>query len=171
MTPEMTPVPDNAEIELKTARHEAGHAVCARLLRVPIGTVTLEKHGSGLGKVQGPPKAVERDDPDLAWKHAVVFELGPATEELFYGEPDWNFCQEDHEEVRDRHTKFFQSRMSYGDYRNKIERWAKHILGHYGFREAVDEVARHLVKYRDAQPEWVAEVVDRLCPHYTPPGR
>jgi hypothetical protein len=164
-------MPDSAQNDLKAARHEGGHAVCAHMLGVRIGPVTLGDHGSGWGKVQGSSKAEERDDPNLAWKHAVVFELGPATEKLFYGKPDWNFCQGDDEEVKDRYMKFFQDQMTRKQYRDKLETWAEHILAHPGFREAVDEVAQRLVKDRDAQPEWVAEVVDRLCPPYAPPGR
>jgi hypothetical protein len=162
-------MPDSAQNDLIAAHHEGGHAVCAILLQVPIGVTSLKALGSGFGGME-PVKISKIRELNLGWEYAVVLELGPATEKLFHGRFDEHLCREDEEGIERLYTEFFQNQTR-KHYREELKTWAKHIMAHPRFREAVDEVAHHLVKDRDAQPEWVAEVVDRLCPPYTPPGR
>jgi hypothetical protein len=152
-------MPGDPEKDLITAHHEAGHAVAARLLGVPVGETAMKGHGSGQGLVPGRLTVKAIRESNLAWEHAVVARLGPETESLFFGQADPDWCQDDEEVVARLYLTFFASEMSDLQYRAELRSRTAKVIESPGFREAVKAVAQILLEKRIVCEEEVAEAI------------
>jgi hypothetical protein len=152
---------DIAEKDRVTAHHEAGHAVAAHLLGVPIRATVLKADGLQ-GGVRSKMTFKEMREANLVLEHAVVLAIGPSTEELFFGRIEWDFCRDDVEKIKGLYEHFLKPSMTEARYRAEVERRKNEVLAHPVFREAVGAIAKHLTRHRVACSGRVARVLDDL---------
>jgi hypothetical protein len=142
--------------DLVAAYHEAGHAVGAFLLGVPVGQVSLI--GRAEGEVNGRLTIKEIREANLHWEHCVVFRLGWAAERLFFGRAELRYLENDVVGIRRSYLTFF-SDMGRRHFREELRRRTEEVVSHARFRGAVEALAAVLLMERAVSEARAHEII------------
>ncbi len=156
--PEMS---DESSKETVAAYHEAGHAVGAFFLGVPVDEITLDLSGSGEGSVHSPLTIKQIRESNLCWQYAVVSMLGREAERLVFGRADRNYLEVDAKNIARLYQAFFATEMSCQMFRAELRYRTAEVVGRPGFREAIEALA-NVVSVEKVVPGSRATEVIRL---------
>jgi hypothetical protein len=144
------------------AHHEAGHAVGAFFLGIPIRTVTIEGEGSGDGSF----------DTGVTWGQtkangnwcdcAVVCWLGPVGEWKLFGASRSDCSDEDQMRLDEMISTFITNQAEQEEEECRLKRRAEEVTGQPQFMEAVRAVATELVKNMSLTGIEVQQIVERV---------
>lgn len=147
---------EKADKDCVAAYHEAGHAVGAILLGVPIDRIVIT--GNGEGGVHPTIAPTKIGDAGLVWEHAIVARLGQETERLFFGRPDKGKLGDDAEAIA-RLYKTYLREMSRGEYRERLRERTAAIVRQPKFRAAVEALAAVLFVDREVSIDHAKRIV------------
>jgi hypothetical protein len=152
--------------EAVTAIHEAGHAVGAFLLGVPIGQIALDAANTGEGVVRSPLTIGQIRISGLAWQYAVVSMLGREAERIVFGRADRDFLDGDAANIWGLYGTFFASEMKGHVFRKELRDRTAELLRRPGFREAIEALARVLLAERIVDGKRATEVIQIVMDAY-----
>ena len=141
------------------AYHEAGHAVGAFLLGVPVDEIALDSTRSGEGSVHSPLPIKQIRDSNLRWQYAVLSMLGREAERLVFGRADRDYLQADAENIARLYQTFFATEMSCQMFRAELRNRTAEVVGRPGFREAIKALANVVSVERVVPGSRAAEVI------------
>jgi len=152
-------MPHELSKETVAAYHEAGHAVGAFFLSVPVDEIALDSTGSGQGSVHSPLTIKQIRDSNLRWQYAVVSMLGREAERLVFGRADRDYLQVDAENIARLYQTFFATEMSCQMFRAELRNRTAEVVGRPGFREAIQALANVVSVERVVPGSRAAEVI------------
>ena len=144
----------------RAACHEAGHAVGAYLLGVPIGELYVTPGLSAFVPGLSFGEAAERG---LLRECAIVSQLGPATEQRLFGKFDAVCCEEDFDVIVNGWLPRIENLGERAALKSELPRLADDLIESPGFLDAVraltDEVVRVPGVRKELEPTRVVEVI------------
>jgi hypothetical protein len=152
--------------ETVAAIHEAGHAVGAFLLGIPIGVIVLDAAKAGEGVVRSPLTIEQIRRSGLPWEYAIVSMLGREAERIAFGRADRDFLGDDASNILGLYATFFQSEMTGQAFRKELRDRTAELLRRPGFREAIEALARVLLAERIVDGKRAAEVIQLVMDAY-----
>jgi hypothetical protein len=152
--------------EAVAAIHEAGHAVGAFLLDVPIGVIVLDAAKHGEGVVRSPLTIEQIRRSGLPWEYAIVSMLGREAERIVFGRADRDFLEEDAENIQRLYWTFFASQMKCHTYRKELRERTTEVVRRQGFREAIEALATVLMSEKIIDDKRAVEVIQIVIRAY-----
>jgi hypothetical protein len=152
--------------EAVAAIHEAGHAVGAFLLGVPIDRIVLDAANAGEGVVRSPLSLGQIRNLGLAWEYAVVSMLGRAAERIVFGRADRDFLEGDASNIWGLYATFFGTEMKGHAFRKELRDRTAEVARRPGFREAIDALAIVLMAEKIVDGARAAEIIQNVMDAY-----
>jgi ATP-dependent Zn protease len=150
----------DAEQDLATAYHEAGHAVVALSLGRSIEKLSIVRNSLRLGAVNlGSSRRGRRDD--YFEKEALVLLAGLLSEARITGKLNWNGARQDVLNLR----KLISARVGTEKAAERLERRlfdkTEHYLSQAGIWEAIEKIAKELLQHRSISGRSARHVYDQ----------
>lgn len=152
--------------EAVAAIHEAGHAVGAFFLGVPIGVIVLDAAETGEGVVRSPLTIEQIQSLGLPWEYAIVSMLGREAERIASGRADRDFLGDDASNIWGLYETFFKSEMKGQVFRKELRDRTAEVVRRPGFREAIEALASVLMAERIVNGKRAAEVIQIVMDAY-----
>jgi hypothetical protein len=159
-------MPHQRDREAVTAIHEAGHAVGAFLLGVPIGQIAIDAANAGEGVVRSPLTIGKIRISGLAWQYAVVSMLGREAERIVFGRADRDFLDGDAANIWGLYGTFFASEMKGHVFRKGLRDRKAEVARRPGFREAIEALAIVLVAEKIVDGARAGEIIQNVMDAY-----
>jgi len=144
-----------------TAYHEAGHAVMALVLERPVSKVSIRPTDEMLGVCQF-GKSVYRPSEDWLEREILIALGGIAAEARFTGDYDWHAAGHDQMYVHRLTVQRAGERRAERLQRRLLSR-AEHIIGQDEHWQAVELIAKELLKQGDISGRTARHLFERCC--------